>query len=142
MSDSPFCPIDEALAELKAGRMVVLVDDEHRENEGDVIMAAEAITPEAVNFMIRHACGRLCVSMGRAVADQLDRFRIVDLVGRLRRNRPTNEHPPGADGFLRLFPGRAQTASDQIDIKAAPHAGQITTAPVTLNTCAPVSNRD
>ena len=71
MSDSPFCPIDDALAELKAGRMVVLVDDEHRENEGDVIMAAEAITPEAVNFMIRHACGRLCVSMGRAVADQL-----------------------------------------------------------------------
>ena len=58
-----FCSIPDALAELKAGRMIVLVDDEHRENEGDLVMAAEAVTPEAVNFMIRHACGRLCVAM-------------------------------------------------------------------------------
>jgi 3,4-dihydroxy 2-butanone 4-phosphate synthase/GTP cyclohydrolase II len=51
--------------------MVVLVDDEHRENEGDVVMAAEAITPAAVNFMIRHACGRLCVSFSRPHAERL-----------------------------------------------------------------------
>ncbi|MGL6097386.1 MAG: GTP cyclohydrolase II [Fimbriiglobus sp.] len=61
--DAGFCTIDDALAELRAGRMVVLVDDEHRENEGDLVMAGGAITPEAVNFMIRHACGRLCVAM-------------------------------------------------------------------------------
>ena len=61
-SSSPFCAIDVALAELRAGRMVVMVDDEHRENEGDLVMAAEAITPEAVNFMVREACGRLCVA--------------------------------------------------------------------------------
>ncbi len=47
-----FCTIDEALAEIKAGRMVVLVDDEHRENEGDLIIPAENATPEAINFMI------------------------------------------------------------------------------------------
>jgi 3,4-dihydroxy 2-butanone 4-phosphate synthase/GTP cyclohydrolase II len=66
-----FCSIDEALAELKAGRMIVLVDDEHRENEGDVVMAAEAVTPAAVNFMVRQACGRLCVSFAPQHAARL-----------------------------------------------------------------------
>jgi 3,4-dihydroxy 2-butanone 4-phosphate synthase/GTP cyclohydrolase II len=66
-----FCPIDAALDELRAGRMIVLVDDEHRENEGDLVMAAEAVTPAAINFMIRHACGRLCVSFSRPHAERL-----------------------------------------------------------------------
>ena len=69
--DPDFCTIDAALAELRAGRMVVLVDDEHRENEGDLVMAAEAATPEAVNFMVRHACGRLCVAMSPPNAARL-----------------------------------------------------------------------
>jgi 3,4-dihydroxy 2-butanone 4-phosphate synthase/GTP cyclohydrolase II len=66
-----FCTIDAALDDLRAGRMIVLVDDEHRENEGDLVMAAEAVTPAAINFMIRHACGRLCVSFARPHADRL-----------------------------------------------------------------------
>jgi 3,4-dihydroxy 2-butanone 4-phosphate synthase/GTP cyclohydrolase II len=66
-----FCTIDTALEELRAGRMIVLVDDEHRENEGDLVMAAETMTPAAINFMIRHACGRLCVSFSRAHAERL-----------------------------------------------------------------------
>ena len=66
-----FCTIDAALDELRAGRMIVLVDDEHRENEGDLVMAAEAMTPAAINFMIRQACGRLCVSFSRPHADRL-----------------------------------------------------------------------
>ena len=53
------CSIEEALAELRAGRMIVLVDDEYRENEGDLVIAAEHVTPEAINFMVRHACGLL-----------------------------------------------------------------------------------
>ncbi|HLY52960.1 MAG TPA: 3,4-dihydroxy-2-butanone-4-phosphate synthase [Steroidobacteraceae bacterium] len=56
-------PIEELLAELRAGRMVVVVDDEDRENEGDLIMAAEHATPEAVAFMIRHTSGIICVPM-------------------------------------------------------------------------------
>jgi 3,4-dihydroxy 2-butanone 4-phosphate synthase/GTP cyclohydrolase II len=68
---SPCCPIEAAVAELKAGRMVVMVDDEHRENEGDLVMAAEMATPEAVNFMVREACGRLCVSFAPAHAKRL-----------------------------------------------------------------------
>ena len=66
-----FCSVDDALDDLRAGRMVVLVDDEHRENEGDLVMAAEAATPAAVNFMVRHACGRLCVAMAPPHADRL-----------------------------------------------------------------------
>ena len=68
---SQFCPIEVAIAELKAGRMVVMVDDEQRENEGDLVMAAEAVTPEAVNFMVREACGRLCVSFAPSHAKRL-----------------------------------------------------------------------
>jgi 3,4-dihydroxy 2-butanone 4-phosphate synthase/GTP cyclohydrolase II len=66
-----FCTVEETLEELRTGRMIVLVDDEHRENEGDLVMAAEHATPEAINFMIRHARGRLCVAMSRANADRL-----------------------------------------------------------------------
>ncbi len=58
-----FSSVDEILAELRAGRMVIILDDEDRENEGDFIMAAEHATPEAVAFMIRHSSGILCVPM-------------------------------------------------------------------------------
>ena len=57
-----FSPIPTVLDALKTGKMIVLVDDEHRENEGDLVMAAQFATPETINFMIRRACGRLCVS--------------------------------------------------------------------------------
>src|SRR5262249_25563581 len=66
-----FCMIEEALDELRAGRMVVLVDDEHRENEGDVVVAAEKGTPEAINFMIRNACGLVCLAMAPALCERL-----------------------------------------------------------------------
>lgn len=66
-----FCPIEEALAELKAGRMIVLVDDEHRENEGDLVLPAECVTPEAINFMLVHGRGILCLAMSQAMADRL-----------------------------------------------------------------------
>jgi 3,4-dihydroxy 2-butanone 4-phosphate synthase / GTP cyclohydrolase II len=62
-SDSPFSPIDEILAELRQGRLVVLVDDEDRENEGDLVCAAQAITPDKVNFMLKHGRGTLCVAL-------------------------------------------------------------------------------
>jgi 3,4-dihydroxy 2-butanone 4-phosphate synthase/GTP cyclohydrolase II len=66
-----FCSIEEAQAELRAGRMIVLVDDENRENEGDLILAAEKVTPEAINFIVRNACGILCLAMSPAVCDRL-----------------------------------------------------------------------
>jgi len=60
---SPFSPIPEILDELRAGRMIVLVDDENRENEGDLVCAAEKITPELVNFMLTHGRGVLCLTL-------------------------------------------------------------------------------
>src|SRR5438552_5379995 len=66
-----FCTIEVALAELQAGRMIVLVDDEFRENEGDLVIAAENVTPEAINFMIRNACGLVCLAMSPAICDRL-----------------------------------------------------------------------
>src|SRR5437763_13910201 len=66
-----FCTIEEALADLQAGRMVVLVDDEHRENEGDLIIPAQNATPEAINFMMRNGCGIVCLAMSSAICERL-----------------------------------------------------------------------
>src|SRR5712664_1317228 len=66
-----FCTIDEALAELKAGRMIVLVDDEQRENEGDLVIPAEHATPDAINFMMRNACGIVCLAMSGKICERL-----------------------------------------------------------------------
>ncbi len=70
-SDKKYCTIDEALDELRQGKMIVLVDDENRENEGDLVAAGELISPAAINFMIRQACGRLCVSFSPGNAERL-----------------------------------------------------------------------
>jgi 3,4-dihydroxy 2-butanone 4-phosphate synthase/GTP cyclohydrolase II len=66
-----FSPIEDAIAELKAGRMIVLVDDENRENEGDLVIAADKVTPQAINFMITHARGLVCLSMSQAICQRL-----------------------------------------------------------------------
>jgi len=68
---SPFSPIPEILEELKAGRMIVLVDDEHRENEGDLVCAAEKVTPTIINFMAAHGRGLVCLPMAREYIDRL-----------------------------------------------------------------------
>src|SRR6266545_3316224 len=67
-----FASIEEALEELRAGRMVVVIDDEDRENEGDLTMAAEAITPEAINFMATHGRGLICLAMTGERLDELE----------------------------------------------------------------------
>jgi len=67
-----FASIETAIEELKAGRMIVVIDDEDRENEGDLTMAAEMITPEAVNFMATHGRGLICLAMTGARLDELE----------------------------------------------------------------------
>jgi 3,4-dihydroxy 2-butanone 4-phosphate synthase/GTP cyclohydrolase II len=71
MPSDDFATIEEAIDELRAGRMVVLVDDENRENEGDLVLPAERVTPEAVNFMLTHARGILCLAMSGDICDRL-----------------------------------------------------------------------
>ncbi len=68
----PLCTVEEALADLKQGKMIILVDDEDRENEGDLTMAAEFVTPEAINFMVRHCCGLVCLAMAPELCDRLN----------------------------------------------------------------------
>ena len=68
----PLTRIEEALEQIRQGRMVILVDDEDRENEGDLCLAAEKITPEAINFMAREGRGLICLSMTEERADELD----------------------------------------------------------------------
>ena len=71
MPRPPFAPIEDILEELRRGSLVVLVDDEDRENEGDLVCAAEMITAEKVNFMLRHGRGTLCVPLTRLRCEQL-----------------------------------------------------------------------
>ncbi len=69
---SAFAPVEEAIAAITEGRMVIVVDDEDRENEGDLTVAAEKITPEIINFMAKHGRGLICVPMTGARLDELD----------------------------------------------------------------------
>jgi 3,4-dihydroxy 2-butanone 4-phosphate synthase/GTP cyclohydrolase II len=69
---SPFASIDDALAAIRAGKMIIVVDDENRENEGDFTMAASKVTPEAINFMARHGRGLVCLSMTPERLDELE----------------------------------------------------------------------
>jgi 3,4-dihydroxy 2-butanone 4-phosphate synthase/GTP cyclohydrolase II len=66
-----FAAVEEAIAELRAGRMIVLIDDEHRENEGDLIIPADKATPEIINFMMRNGCGIVCLAMSSEICDRL-----------------------------------------------------------------------
>src|SRR5512134_1441327 len=67
----PLSRIEDALGDIRAGKMIILVDDEDRENEGDLTLAAEFVTPEAINFMARHGRGLICLSLTEEKARQL-----------------------------------------------------------------------
>jgi 3,4-dihydroxy 2-butanone 4-phosphate synthase / GTP cyclohydrolase II len=67
----PISPVPELVAELAAGRMVILVDEEDRENEGDLVLAAEHVTPEAINFMAKHGRGLICLTLTRERCERL-----------------------------------------------------------------------
>ncbi len=77
MPAMPFCTIPEAIEEIRAGRMLVVIDDEDRENEGDLTIAAEKVTPDVINFMARHGRGLVCLPM---TGDRLDALRIPLMV--------------------------------------------------------------
>lgn len=103
MAKEPFDSIEDCLAEIRAGRFVVIVDDARRENEGDLIMAAEAVTPEAVNFCIKEARGLLCAPCAGEVLDRLG----IDLAPSVHRG----------DAFATAF---------TLSVDGAPHTGVTT----------------
>ena len=73
-----FASIDEAVRDIKAGKFLIVVDDEVRENEGDLVLAAEGVPPEAINFMARHARGLICLPV---IGQRLDELKIPMMVG-------------------------------------------------------------
>jgi 3,4-dihydroxy 2-butanone 4-phosphate synthase/GTP cyclohydrolase II len=81
-----FASIEEAVEEIRAGRIVIVVDDADRENEGDFIMAAEKVTPEAVNFMVTHGRGIVCTPV---TAERLDQLRIPLMVAKNNESHGT-----------------------------------------------------
>ncbi|MGB1253902.1 MAG: 3,4-dihydroxy-2-butanone-4-phosphate synthase [Candidatus Promineifilaceae bacterium] len=81
----PLATVESAIAAYRRGEMVIIVDDEDRENEGDVTIAAEFATPEVINFMARHACGLICVTM---TGERLDKLGLPLMV-------PPNENESG-----------------------------------------------
>lgn len=72
MTTNPFSSIEDAIAAIRAGKMVILVDDESRENEGDLVVAAEFATPETINFMARFGRGLICLPMAESLIDRLE----------------------------------------------------------------------
>ena len=75
---SPFASIEEAIDEIRAGRFVVVVDDEDRENEGDLTIAAQFVTPDAVNFMAIHGRGLICLCLTPERCDELGLRQMTD----------------------------------------------------------------
>ena len=75
---SPFAPIDEAIKAIRDGKMIIVVDDEDRENEGDLTIAAEKVTPEAINFMAKHGRGLICMPMTEERVAELDIPQMVE----------------------------------------------------------------
>ena len=68
----PICNTETAIEDLRSGKMIILVDDEDRENEGDLTIAAEFVTPEAINFMATYGRGLICLPMSSEMADRLN----------------------------------------------------------------------
>ncbi len=72
--NEPFCTIDEALERLRRGELIIIVDDERRENEGDLVCAAESVTADKINFMIRAAAGKLCLALSEEICRRLQLY--------------------------------------------------------------------
>ena len=83
--DFKYNTIEEAIAAIKAGKMVLVTDDEDRENEGDLIMAAELCTPEAINFMAKEARGLICMP---AAGEIMDKLQFGAMVSKNTDNQP------------------------------------------------------
>ena len=71
MNKMPIASVQEVLADLKQGKMIILVDDEARENEGDLTIAAEKVTPDAINFMAKYGRGLICLALSPEIVEKL-----------------------------------------------------------------------
>jgi 3,4-dihydroxy 2-butanone 4-phosphate synthase / GTP cyclohydrolase II len=102
-------PIAEILDDLRAGRMIVLVDDEDRENEGDLVCAAEFVTPQAVNFMLREGRGMMCVALAAELCDRLQ----LEPQGRVNTTQRGTAYTVSVDADARFGITTGVSASDR-----------------------------
>ena len=96
-----FATIEEAIAEVQEGRIVIIVDDEDRENEGDLMIAADKVTPEAINFMARHGRGLICLAMTGQRLDDLQ-IPLAGAVVDFEKAEATLRITPGPDPAVDL----------------------------------------
>ncbi len=119
---SPFCDVETALEHIRDGRMIVVIDDEDRENEGDLTMAAEKITPEAINFMAKYGRGLVCLAM---TDERLDYLRLGQMSAENTSNFGTafTESIDAKDGVTTGISAydRAQTIQVAIDPATRPN---------------------
>jgi len=78
MEDSVFNTVEEIIQDIRMGKMVIIVDDEDRENEGDLVVAAQFVTPEIINFMMKHGRGLICVPMDPKITEKLNLYLMTD----------------------------------------------------------------
>ncbi len=122
MADEPdFVSIEDALADLKAGKMIVLVDDANRENEGDIIIPADIATPESINFMMRNGCGIVCLAMSKAICERLN----LEPVAANTLDSQLTPFTPSIDARAGITTGtsafdRARTVAVAIDDRSGP----------------------
>jgi 3,4-dihydroxy 2-butanone 4-phosphate synthase/GTP cyclohydrolase II len=120
-TSNAFCTVEEAVEEIRQGRMIVLVDDEDRENEGDLTMAAEKITPEAINFMAKFGRGLICLALTEQRCDELN----LPLMSAINTSVHGTAFTEAIDGKLGVTTGisasdRAITVLTAIDPKTRP----------------------
>ena len=118
----PLCSIEEALEDIKAGKLLIVVDDERRENEGDLVMPAEMVTAESVNFMVSHARGLLCMPVA---GERLDQLHMPLMVSQNSTNKQQTAFTVSVDYNKGTTTGisasdRAATIRAMIDPKAKP----------------------
>jgi 3,4-dihydroxy 2-butanone 4-phosphate synthase/GTP cyclohydrolase II len=95
----PFSPVEEVIEDIKAGKMVIVCDDEDRENEGDLTMAAEFVTADDINFMATHGKGLICLPLHESIVERLEIPQMIQ-----RNSAQTGRTPAGWQPMIR--PGR------------------------------------
>jgi 3,4-dihydroxy 2-butanone 4-phosphate synthase/GTP cyclohydrolase II len=120
----PFCDVPTALEEIRAGRMVVVIDDEDRENEGDLTMAAEKISPEAINFMAKFGRGLICLAM---TEERLDYLRLGQMSAENTSNFGTafTESIDARDGVTTGISAYDRAHTIQVAIDPATHPNDL-----------------
>ena len=134
--NSPFTDVPTAIEEIRAGRMIVVVDDEDRENEGDLTLAAEKVTPEAINFMANHGRGLVCLAM---TEERLDHLRIGPMTSENTSQYGTAfcEAIDAREGVTTGISAHDRAHTIKVAIDPATRAPPIWRVPAMCSRCAP-----